>query len=188
MSPFVVVQKENEQIYDRKSRERKEKKKCFDVRFDEEAHGTFRRIDAADDGKAETLFARAFLVDDCVKRVRDLRARPARQRTKVGTFLRTLAGLLGVGASRATAISQVATNVDAVGSTGGGRDAAVATAGRWVIIIRVQRLSDLRRAAKGSAAAAAPIGRRCRFQETVGFQVRTGAAAAALANLHARVI
>lgn len=168
-------------------KKRQKKKSVFDVRFDEEAHGTFRRIDAADDGKAEALFARPFLVDDCVKRVRDLRARPARQRTKVGTFLRTLAGLLGVGASRATAISQVATNVDAVGSTGGGRDAAVATAGRWVIIIRVQRLSDLRRAAKGSAAAA-PIGRRCRFQETVGFQVRTGAAAAALAYLHARVI
>lgn len=132
------------------------------VRFDKEAHGTFRRINAADDGEAQTLFAWPLLVDDCVKRVRDLRPRPARQRTKVGTFFpfgRQVVGARG----RACANSQVATAVDAVAAarSARGRDANVVAIGRRIVIRRrVQRFSDLRHwAAKGAAdAAIASIG------------------------------
>ena len=135
------------QIYDRKYQIYAigKQKCCFDVRFDEETHGTFRRIYAADDSEAETFFAWSFLVDDCVKRVRDLRARSTRQSTKVGTFFRPFDGQLAAGASSRrrgrAANSQVATagDVDAVAPAGGRRrDATVATiivVDRWLNII-----------------------------------------------------
>lgn len=80
------------------------------LRFDEETHGPFGRIDAANDGESQTLFSGSFLVDDGVKRVRDLRPRSARQRTKVGAFL--LAGRAG--ASRRAKIRVATVVVDVV--------------------------------------------------------------------------
>ena len=56
-------------------------------RFHVEAHGTFGRVGAADDGEAETLLAGAFLENHRRESVRKVGSRPPRQSAEFRAFL-----------------------------------------------------------------------------------------------------